>query len=323
MFATSVTLRHLRPLALLPSLALLACASAPGEVRVLVEPEAVIIEGLTAGSGAEDVQDGWAVSFSKYILTLGPVELRHIQSGAVTRSAESWAVDLARLPSRGEVLWTLAEAEPGRTDLFYSTRAAELERHDSVSKDDFDELADAEATHLIVGTITHPSGVSCPPTALAEVPDDAEPVGENAGGDSCYAQGSIDFRLLVSAEVTYGPCSIDGVPGIAVESGATSTAAISLHGDHLFFGGFPEGSEGEVRRYAQWLADCDLDLDGTVTSAELARIPLAELPEFDQRFPLGGSPLRPLDDVLAYVRSQLSTQGHFQGEGECALAFAH
>lgn len=312
--------RLLAPLVLSPLL--LACAPVPGEVSLLVEPESVIIEGLSAGSGREDVQDGWSVTFSKYILTLGQVELRHIQSGVVSQSSESWAVDLVRLPARGEKLWTLSEVEPGRSDVFYSTPAADFERHDSVGKGDFEELVDAEATHLIVGTLTHPSGTSCPPSDLAEVPADAEPVGENASGDACYATSSIAFRLLVGAEVTYGPCSIDGVPGLAVESGATSTAALSLHGDHLFFGGFPEGSEGEVRRYAQWLADCDLDLDGTVTGEELERIPLAELSEFDARFPLGGSPIRPLDDVLDYVRSQLSTQGHFQGEGECALGFA-
>src|SRR5690606_21868771 len=92
----------------------------------------------------------------------------------------------------------------------------------------------------------------------------------------------------------------------------------TLHGDHLFFNGFPEGDEGGVRRLAQWLADSDLNLDGEVTRAELERITPADLPELDERYQLGGSPLRPLDNVWTYVRAQLKTQGHMDGEGECA-----
>lgn len=316
-----VTTRWLLTPGLVLPLALLGCAGDTGEVSLLVEPEGTIIDGLSAGDGLEEIQDGWSVHFSKYIVALGPIQLRNVQSGVLAFDAGRWAIDLAGLPARGTTLWTLPDVDSGRTDLFFATAASDLERHDSVLESDFEMLVDDGATHLIEGTLTHPTGASCPPTSLAEVPDDAEATGENAGGDACYPRTSVDFSIMVTAEVTYGPCSIDGVPGLSVESGVTTTGAISMHGDHLFFGGFPEGAEGEVRRYAQWLADCDLDLDGVVTSAELERIAPADLPEFDERFPLGGSPLRPVDDLLTYVRSQLSTQGHFQGEGECGIGF--
>ena len=95
--------------------------------------------------------------------------------------------------------------------------------------------------------------------------------------------------------------------------------AATIHGDHLFFNGFPEGDEGGVMRLAQWLADCDLNLDGVVTEAELASIAPSDLPEIDTRFQLGGSPITPLANMLEYVRAQLKTQGHFQGEGECPV----
>jgi hypothetical protein len=88
----------------------------------------------------------------------------------------------------------------------------------------------------------------------------------------------------------------------------------------LFFNGFPEAEESSVLRLAQWLADCDLDLDGRVTVDELGRIHPDELWELDpERYQLGGSPLTPLDTMLDYVTAQLKTQGHFQGEGECGI----
>jgi len=95
--------------------------------------------------------------------------------------------------------------------------------------------------------------------------------------------------------------------------------AATIHGDHIFFNGFPESGEGGVMRLAQWLADCDLNLDGEVTREELEMIAPADLPEIDTRFQLGGSPITPLLEMWDYVTAQLKTQGHFQGEGECAF----
>ena len=71
-------------------------------------------------------------------------------------------------------------------------------------------------------------------------------------------------------------------------------------------------------RLAQWLADCDLDLDGTVTRTELEAIAPSDLSELDARYDLS-APFDdlPLDSMWNYLRAQLRTQGHFQGEGEC------
>ena len=72
-------------------------------------------------------------------------------------------------------------------------------------------------------------------------------------------------------------------------------------------------------RLAQWLADSDLNVDGSVTMDELTRIAPSELGEIDERYQLGGAPLSPLDNMATYLKAQVMTQGHFQGEGECAL----
>jgi hypothetical protein len=70
-------------------------------------------------------------------------------------------------------------------------------------------------------------------------------------------------------------------------------------------------------RLAQWLADSDLNLDGSVTPQELQAIPPSVLSEIDARYQLGGSPITPLRSMWDYFRAQLETQGHMNGEGEC------
>lgn len=288
---------------------------------VLVEPEDVITSGLAAGDGLEDIRDGWSVVFDKYVVALGNVELGLTSDADHTAAAlDLFAVDLTRTESSGEVLWSFDGLEDGRWDVGYAISSHGAERHDSVTEEDFERLTSAHASYLIEGRLTNEEGVSCPPGALALVPDGAAEVGENAGGDACFAAPEVAFQILADVEVAFGPCEVDGLTGVALTDGRTSTVALTIHGDHLFFNGFPEGSEGGVLRLAQWLADSDLNLDGTVENAELEAIAPSALSEFDERFQLGGSPLTPLDSLLTYVRAQLMTQGHIQGEGECAIA---
>jgi hypothetical protein len=190
-------------------------------------------------------------------------------------------------------------------------------RDPSVSEADFNAMTTGNFTYLIDGTLTKADGRSCPPTTLAMPPPGAVVMGMNGGGDNCYANTSIAFEIGVNAATVFGPCEVDGVPGLSIASGSTTTVAFTIHGDHLFFNGFPEGDESGVMRLAQWLADCDLNVDGTVSQAELEMIAPSSLPEIDTRFELGGSPITPLDTMWTYVTAQLKTQGHFQGEGEC------
>ena len=57
-----------------------------------------------------------------------------------------------------------------------------------------------------------------------------------------------------------------------------------------------------------------------MSETELKAIPLSALSELDpERYQLGGAPIA-LSTVWDYVRAQLMTQGHFQGEGECPYA---
>ncbi len=303
------------------ALLLVACSddsnTEPGSLSVRLDAEATIVEGLEPGDDNQDVRDGWSIEFDKYLVTVGNVHLQLSTNSKVEAEDPAFhVVDLAKVPSSGLELWSFEELRPGRWEFGYETGVeGDPRRHDSVERDDFDTLVESGWTYFVEGTLSNPDGRSCPPTELANLPDDTENVGENQRGDLCYANTEVHFVFGAAAGTAFGPCEIDGVPGVTVPVGGSQTASITIHGDHLFFNGFPEGSEGSIRRLAQWWADADLDLNGTVTADELKKIPPSAL--LGEEYSLGGSPLQPLDSMYQYVIAQLTTQGHFQGEGEC------
>jgi hypothetical protein len=296
-------------------------AGGSGTLSVILESEDTITAGLEPGDEVENIRDGWAVQYDKYIVAVGDIEI-HRSTDESTRAHDErvFIVDLKSVPSSGLPLWELSNLDVGRWEFGYSTPGAAhgAERHESVTRSDFDEMVAADATYLIAGSSTKSDGKSCPPAALAE-PGAATADGNNSAGDPCYVNPTIAFTFLATAETLFGPCELDEVPGFAIADGSTTTVAATIHGDHLFFNGFPEGDEGGVLRLAQWLADSDLDLDGEVTRDELEAIAPSSLSELDSRYQLGGSPIKPLDDMWTYVAAQLKTQGHMNGEGECRI----
>ncbi len=290
-----------------------------GSLTVLLESEDVIVDGLKPGDRTENIRDGWRVTFDKYLVVVGDIDLHFSRDKDLEAEAEAlFAVDLTRVPSSGLQLWGFEGLRAGRWEFNYSTSggAHDAVRDDSVSANDFDEMVDHDWTYLIAGELTNEAGQSCPPAGVVE-PGDREPNGNQSGGNDCYDAPSVKFTIGATAETTYGPCEIDGVPGVSVPSGGTQTVSITIHGDHLFFNGFPEGDEGGIRREAQWLADCDLDLDGMVTQVELETISPSQLPTMEE-YQFGGAPIEPTD-MYQYVRAQLKTQGHYQGEGGCDI----
>lgn len=293
--------------------------SGSGALTVLLESEDVIIEGLEPGDGVENIRDGWAVAFDRYLVTIGDIDIAFATDESVNAEAEEvFVADLTQVPAAGLPLWNLDGLRSGRWEFHYHTAGAGhgAVRHESVSPEDFAAMVDGDWTYFVDGVIAKDDGQSCPPAALA-APGERTPNGNTSGGNPCYDATSVRFTFGATAETRFGPCEIDGVPGFAIAPNSTQTVTATIHGDHLFFNGFPEGDEGGVMRVAQWLADCDLDLDGTVTQAELEAIAPSALPELDDRFQLGGSPITPLTNMYEYVIGQLKTQGHFQGEGEC------
>ena len=292
-----------------------------GTLTVLLESEDTITGGLRPGNETENIRDGWTVTFGRYIAAVGDIDLHLATDESIEAKLDDvFVVDLTQVPSAGFALWQPIELRAGRWEFNYSTPGAAdgTTRHESVSEADYDEMLTNDWTYLIDGTLTQSNGESCPPTALAN-PGTRTPNGNMKGGDDCYDVPMIRFAFGASAETIFGPCEIDEVPGFAISANGQGAVAATIHGDHIFFNGFPEGNEGGVIRLAQWLADSDLNLDGNVTQQELEAITPSQLPEIDDRYQLGGSPITPLNTMYDFVLSQLKTQGHYQGEGECPI----
>lgn len=265
---------------------------------VQLQPELTITEGLAPGDELENIVDGWQVTFSKYLVAVGHVEIARSSDEQAVHDDRVSVYDLRKLPNNG-VLFSAFKLESGRWDRFgYATAHTEssAEGAEGVSAEDLATMSSNEATYLIEGQLSNPAGRSCPP------------------GAACRDVTTINFRFAVPAETVYGPCEPeDGLPGVAITEGVT-TAAITIHGDHLFFDACPTGEE-IIQRRAQWLANGDTNADGTVTEEELKAIAAGAIFPADL-YSLGGCPLA-VQTAWDFARSQLHTQGHFQGEGEC------
>jgi hypothetical protein len=307
-------------------LSLAACSdgfvAGSGSLGVLLEQEDIVVKGIEPGLDSDNIRDGWTVLFSKYIVAVGNVSLVYATDDREKIEMPTiQVVDIRQLPAQGETLWRAPSLRAGRWQFSYQVPAATVSamRHPTVTQSDFDAMVASQSAYAFSGSIARVDGVSCPPASVA-IPGDKPSTSKNARGETCYANPKVGFTWFVPAATAYGPCEVDDKPGFAITDGASTSVAITLHGDHLFFNGFPEGHEALTMRLSQWLADCDLNLDGTVTSQELQSIVPSLLSEIDDRFLLGASPITPLSTMWDYVRAQFKTQGHFQGEGECPIA---
>lgn len=276
----------------LGTLALGACgeSSRPmGDVTFAIQAEDTIAEGLAAGTGDEDIVDGWSVSFDRYVAAFGEIHLHPASGGTDFVVQPQLVIDLTGVPETGHVLRMGALPE-GRYSFEYTMPVAEAEmtRDASVSQADFDRMVAEGCSYLIVGSATN-------------------------------GARTIDFDLCLDAEAAYECSSTEGMEGIVVSAGSTTTF-LTVHGDHLFFNGFVAGDEGTVMRRGGWLALVDdaTGADGTVTTADLETTPISILPTTE--YALTGAPTvegAPVTNMALYARAQLSTQGHLNGEGEC------
>ncbi|MBX7190709.1 MAG: hypothetical protein K1X94_01545 [Sandaracinaceae bacterium] len=260
-----------------------------GDLTVAIQAEDTITEGLSAGTAEEQIVDGWNVTFDKYVTTFGELHLTSMAGGASVVTAMDLVVDLTTIPETGRVVRTGPLAE-GRYAFEYSmpVATAGMTRDTSVSQADFDRMVAEGCSYLIAGTA------------------------ENG-------TRTITFDVCLDAEADYACSSTDGMEGIVVSAGS-STAFMTVHGDHLFFNGFPAGDEAVVTRRAGWLALVDdaTGADGTVDNADLEGTPISILPASD--YALTGAPTvegMAITNMSLYARAQLQTQGHLNGEGEC------
>lgn len=261
-----------------------------GTVRISLRAEQTITEGLSTGGDVQNSKD-YAVSYSKYIVAVGHIQLGRSRGGEV-ESEDVHVVDLTRVGEQGVEIAKFDSLRAGEWSEFaFETPAAD---RDAVALEV--DAADAELmreqgwTYWIEGTVERPA----------------------ASG------GPVDFVIQTTVATHFHDCERDGKFGLTVVAGQTATGDITLHGDHLWFNSFPTGTEGSVERRAAWLPQADIDGDGKVSTEDLAKLDATEVFTTELGYSLDGGPEEiVIESALDFVRAQLATQGHFRGEGEC------
>lgn len=270
------------------SLAIWSCGDdeGNGSLRVRLVPEETIVDGLIMGQDEENTRD-YGVTYSKYVIAVGRVKVASTGAGEERSDPTGYIADLRQLGEEGLPLITFDDLPAGQWDQFgFETplAAAGFQKLGTVSDADVQTMINEQLTYWIAGTVQAPTPVS------------------------------FEFKIPVAS--VYTRCENDGEPGIAVTSDRTATADLTIHGDHLWFDSLARGDETTVTRRAGWLLKADLDGNKMVTTEELKQARADTLFPSSEGYDVSGGPF-PVVTAYDFVRGQLSSQGHLNGEGEC------
>lgn len=294
---------------LVPALALALVAGcnggggATGRVQVFVEAEDTIPEGLQPGSGEENIVDGWAADYTKFLVVVGNFRAgRSADASASLSDPAVYVVDLLNLPVGGFVLTEFDDVDAVRWDRVgydIPDASASVEAAEGTSAADLQFMIDNGFSIYVEGAITKADGQSCLP-----------------GTGDCAPATAVKFAWGLAAGTSFDDCAPEeGDAGFAVPSGGTAQIKPTIHGDHWFFTNITQGAEITERR-AQWIADSDLDRDGETTLDELRMVKAAEVFTPELGYSVTGASI-PVTTAYDYLAAQARTLGDFQGEGEC------
>jgi hypothetical protein len=275
-----------------------------GRVQVFIVPESTITDGISPGGGAEEIADGWKVEYSKFLVTVGNFRASSTESGDSIGDPSVYVLDLRNAPAGGYVFADFGSAPAVRFDKVGEDMPAAKAGVRGIAP-----TSDADVAMMVAkgyalyfeGTITNDSGKSCNPTKPAE----------------CVDARSITFKWGFAMGTSFYDCgSAQGDTGFAVPKGGAVQVKPTIHGDHWFFSDISQGAE-VTTRYAQYVADSDLDHDGETTLEELGKVKSADVfpaAKYKLSGTVGGAPIA---TALDFVKAQARTIHDFQGDGEC------
>lgn len=292
------TSRQLQALGLLGLSLAAGCGgtAATGNAQIFVEPEDTIRDGLAPGGDPENIKDGWSVNYDRFLIAIGNLRAKSSSADEPLTDPDVYVLDLKNAPAGGYILTTFEDVPAVRWDRF----GFDLPNAKPGAKT-LGQTSDADVTLMttngyslyIEGSITQ-----CPP------------------GSACDPSSEVVFRWGLSAGTSFDDCATeDNFTGFAVPEGGTAQVKPTIHGDHWFFSNITSGAE-ITERYAQYIADSDIDMDGETTLDELKQTKAADVfpsPKYNLSGGVGGS----IETAYDYLLSQARTLGDFQGDGEC------
>jgi hypothetical protein len=272
------------------------CAEATGTAQIFVEPEDTVSDGLNPGESEENIKDGWTVTYDRFLVAVGNARASRSDSDEKHADPSVFVLDLRNAPAGGYVITTFEDIAATRWDRFgfdLPNTPSSAQALAPTSDADLAFMIENGFSIYIEGSIT-----KCPI------------------GGTCDPASEITFRWGLSAGTAFDDCATeDGFTGFAVPEGGTAQVKPTIHGDHWFFNNITSGAE-QTKRLAQYIADCDLDMNGETTLDELKQAKAADvLPS--SNYNLSGALTGPINTAFDYVLAQARTLGDFQGDGEC------
>lgn len=271
----------------LATLLLTACGddslgTSPGTITASIWGEEYIEDRIPAvTAAAAGFENGWELRYTKFLVNVGALTVASSAGGASGSLAPYRVYDLHTLTGPLEI---------GRMP------SLPARRYDRVSY----RLAPVDAQPTM-------GNATAADVALLR-----------AGNYAVYVEGAatrmgtaVRFRWGFGVAVTFSNChSSETEVGVAVPSGGTAAAQITVHGDHLFYDDL-QAPTAKLR--FDLIAGADANRDGEVTLEELAAVDLTAAPQ--GQYGTGSrADVRTLRD---FVTALVATVGHFNGEGHC------
>ena len=247
-----------------------------GSVKFTTWGEEYIEQGIPAA----ELDDGWQLIFSKFLVSLGDFEV------AKTKGGSAGAVP-------GFKVFDLTKQGP-----------FEVASLDKIPSDTWNEVRYA----IVANTAATAGNVSAMELATFTGKGNALQV------EGLATKGAVQkrFAWAFTQGIDYKECENDAaVKGVVVPTGSTVTLQVTVHGDHFFYDQLAS-ADAKLRFDAIAAADKAPE-DGVVTLDELAAVSLTSLPT--GQYGTAGAP--GVDTLKDFVQALSATVGHFQGEGHC------
>lgn len=229
---------------LVAATALLACACGPdagegeGTLGIAIWGEEFIDEGIPA----DEFADGWAVTFDRFLVTVGAISIAG-EDGLealsdpvyrvhdLTRTTDPAAIAAVTAPegTYSHTAYTIAPAKAGTLP-------------GNVTEEAVEAMVDGGLSVLVEGKATD-------------------------------GQKTVAFSWGFKTTTRYNPCHSTA----RLAAGGHATVQITIHGDHLFYD--DATSETPSLRFAD-IARADADADGQVTEQELRAYDIRSLPNY-------------------------------------------
>lgn len=279
------------------------CGSEPteagtGSLAIRVTGEDAAKTGFPVEEEGESIAfvDGWSVQFTKFLVSLGGIDVRGADGKVASDSSDKYIADL----HAGDA--SLPELE-----------GLAARRWESFSF----EVTPPDATTKVLGTV-----------------DDGDVQMMVAGKYNYWVEGtatkgaeSIEFAWGLANPTKNANCTngLDDTDGVVIRSNATTEAEITIHVEHLFWDTL--GSEDASLRFDAIAAVAGADKK--VTTEEIASQSLANLKDANG-MPLvdasgmpvvynpGSVPLK-TQDLLAFIQASSASMAHLNGEGLCTI----